>query len=131
MRKWIVGLLAMALLLSGCRGGIDKTVQRNVVTEITVTWANGQERHYTAPEKMQAVLYYIRVISSPFDAPQPPQEDSGTRVTITTTRADKTKKVYQQQDDAFFREGDGPWRTIDKEKGRQLFFLLKLLPSDA
>ena len=130
MRKRLLAVVLVIFALAGCGKRLDTTVQRNVVTAITVTWANGQQLHYTSQEKMRAVLLYIRTVSSPFDAPEPPQEGSGQRVTITTTLANKTQKTYQQQGDRFFREGDGPWRIIDKEKGEKLWTLLKLLPGD-
>ena len=130
MSKRLLAVVLVIFALAGCGKRPDTTVQRNVVIDITVTWADGHQRHYTSQEKMRAVLLYIRTVSSPFDAPEPPQEGNGQRVTITTTLANKTQKTYQQQADRFFREGNGPWRIIDKEKGEKLWMLLKLLPSD-
>ena len=133
MRRWSMVMVLAALLLTGCQARRDQTVQANVVTGITITLQDGTEtlqRRYTSQEKMQAVLYYIRIVSSPFDAPEPPQEGSGQQVTITTFLANKTVKVYDQRGDRYFREDGGPWRSIDREKGQQLFLLLKLLPSD-
>lgn len=130
MRKWLLVAVLLGLALTGCRHRPDKTVQCNVVTQITITWEDGQQRHYTSQEKMRAVMFYIRTVSTPFDAPEPPQEGSGDRVRITTHRANKTAKTYEQQGDLYFREEDGPWRIIEKEKGEKLWLLLKLLPGD-
>ena len=133
MKKWFMVILLLSLLLQGCGGRRDHTVQANVVTGITVTVQDGtqtMQRRYTSPEKMQAVLYYIRIVSSPFDAPEPPQEENGQQATITTYLADNTVKVYDQLGNGYFRQGGGTWQSIDPEKGQQLFLLVKLLPSD-
>ena len=135
MKKWgsVLLLAAMVMGLCGCHRGKDTTVQRNVVTEITITCQTDGEliqRRYTSQDKMRSVLLYIRSVSSPFSAPNVPQEGAGERVSITTVSADKTTKTYHQLGQRYFQEGDSGWKTIDPEKGANLWLLIKLLPSD-
>ena len=132
MKKWML-LVCLAAVLAGCHRKNDTTVQRNVVTSITVTYRTDSEtlhRYYTSPEKMRSVLLYIRSVSSPFSAPEAPEEGAGDTFHITTVSADKTTKTYRQQGQRYFREGEGSWQLIDPEKGANLPLLLKLLPSD-
>ncbi len=122
--------LVALLSAGGCRRQ-DTTVQRNVVTEITITCQTDTElieRRYTSQDKMRSVLLYIRSVHSPFSAPEAPAE--GEQVSITTVSADKTTKTYRQQGQRYFREGDGNWKIIDPEKGANLWLIIKLLPSD-
>ena len=131
MKKSLI-FLCLAVLMAGCNK-MDTTVQRNVVTQITITCQTGTEitqRHYTSQDKMRSVMLYIRSVATPFTAPQEPQEGEGEHFSITTVRADKTVKTYYQQGQRYFREGDGSWKTIDPEKGANLRLLVKLLPSD-
>ncbi len=132
MKKWLI-MTCVALCLTGCGRKMDTTVRRNVVTEITITCQSDGvliERRYTSQEKMRAVLMYIRSVSSPFDAPEEPDGTEGHRVQITTVSADKTVKHYYQQGQRYFQKGEGKWRTIDPEKGENLWRIIKLLPSD-
>ena len=133
-RRLLIFLFTVSLLaMSGCHRKMDTTVQRNVVTEITITCQTDTElihRRYTSQDKMRSVLLYIRSVSSPFSAPDEPGEGAGERVSITTVSADKTTKTYSQQGQRYFREGDGNWKLIDPEKGANLWLIIKLLPSD-
>lgn len=135
MKKWwlIVSLAVMLLAMGGCRRRQDTTVQRNVVTEITITCQTDTElieRRYTSQDKMRSVLLYIRSVNSPFSAPDEPGEGAGEQVSITTVSADKTVKTYRQHGQRYFREGEGNWKIIDPEKGANLWLIIKLLPSD-
>ena len=132
MKKWLM-FVCVAVCLTGCGREADVAVQRNVVTQITITCQTETEliqRQYTSPEKMRAVLLYIRSIGSTFDAPQEPDAAEGNRVQITTVSADKTVKHYYQQGRKYFQKGEGKWQTIDPEKGENLWRIIKLLPSD-
>ncbi len=132
LRVASVWLLALLLLLTGCRRQ-HHAVQSNVITQITITCQTEEgllQRHYTSQDKMRSVLLYIRSIRSPFSANEEPGEGSGAQVSITTVSADKTTKTYRQQGQSYFREGDGKWKTIDPEKGANLWRIIKLLPSD-
>ena len=128
---WLMMCLAAAIVLGGCHRQ-DTTVQRNVVTEITITCeteAGPIHRRYTSQDKMRSVLLYIRSVSSPFSAPDV-SEEGETQVRITTVSADKTTKIYHQLGQRYFREGEDGWKIIDPEKGANLWRLIKLLPSD-
>ncbi len=131
-KRYLFLALALALLLGSCRR-TDHAVKHNVVTQITITCQTEEgllQRHYTSQDKMRSVLLYIRSIRSPFSAAEAPGEGSGAQVSITTVSADKTTKVYRQQGQHYFQEGDGNWKTIDPEKGANLWRIIKLLPSD-
>ena len=132
MKKCALIFALTMILLCACHRQ-DTTVQRNVVTEITISCHTGTqliERHYTSQDKMRSVLLYIRSVDSPFSAQEEPGEGEGERVSITTVSADRTIKTYNQHGLRFFREGEGKWKLIDPEKGANLWLLIKLLPSD-
>ncbi len=132
MRKWLI-LVCVALCLIGCGRKNKPNVQHNVVTEITITCqADGEliQRRYTTPDKMRAVLLYIRSVRASFDAPEEPDASEGYRVQITTVSADKTVKHYYQQGQKYFQIGEERWKIIDPEKGANLWMIIKLLPSD-
>ena len=121
------------ILSGGCRQKADTSVQQNVITEITITCQSETEliqRRYTSSDKMRSVLLYIRSLHAHFDAPEPPKEDAGYLVSITTVSADKTTKVYRQQGNRYFQAGENSWQIIDPEKGANLWMIIKLLPSD-
>ena len=131
-KHWMMLSLVGIVLLGGCRRQ-DTTVQRNVVTEITITCqteSGAIQRKYTSQDKMRAVLLYIRSIESWFTAPDAPGETAGEEVCITTVSADHTVKTYRQYGNRFFCEGEGNWKLIEPEKGANLWMIIKLLPSD-
>ena len=135
MKKWWAGifLAAIVLGLSGCHREKPVNVQDRVVTRIDILCEeDGQvlQKSYTSPEKMRLVLLYIRSVSSPFtDLPEPP-DTSGRMIRITTTSANNITKVYRQQGERFFQEGDGGWQRIAPEKGGILWELIQAMPTD-
>ena len=126
-------LAAVLFLMSGCRHYSNPSMERNLVTKIIITGETEEgsfRLYYDSPEKMRLVLLYIRCVRRGFQTPEDPTSLEGPSISITTISADDTQKVYRQKNDRFFQIDNGAWQELDPEKGRTLWELLQLLPSD-
>lgn len=128
-------LLSAALCLGGCgRQGIpEEAPVCRVVTGISVTYENGPitaRRHYTASDKMRAVLNYLRWVD-PYGAPEEdPEAAGGSSFLIVLTYSDGCKKRYWQKADRFLLEEGRDWRKIDPTRAMTLGQILGQMESD-
>ena len=135
LRKIGVLVISIFLLMStGCTFySDDQTKPYRVVTQIDVMYQKKSivsEGSFTDPEKMQAILYYLRKIS-PYGTPMDdPEQVQGSDFYITLHYSDNTRKVYQQRDDRFMRIDNGPWKRIDPQRALMLSRILGTMDSD-
>lgn len=135
--RWrMPGILLLGLLLFLCAGCTSKKAAQDsyrVVTQIDVHYYKDPfiaEGTFTAPEKMQKILYYLRKIS-PYGTPKDdPEQVQGSNFYITLSYSDQTKKTYHQRDDRFMRIDGGPWKRIDPKQAVMLTQILGTMNSD-
>ncbi len=134
MRKWLGLVLIAALLLSGCTR-IDQQVngRPRLVTGIEASFDNGTlrlHRLYSDNEKLRGVLTYLRCLEIKGTV-EPDTEIPGTsQGKIVISYSDGSSKTYEQRNDNFFRQDNGPWHYIDPEQGQEYALLLGLMESD-
>ena len=129
---WI--LFAAAFLLGGCSRleTLPPSVCR-VVTGVSVDFENRglrARRNYTAAEKMQQVLNYLRIIDPYGNPEEDPEAAGGSSFRITLTYSDGHQKVYLQKSDRFMKTDDGVWKKIDPDRAVELGRILGRMESD-
>lgn len=127
-------LFLVILILSGC-GHHDAPISPlRLVTQIDITCHYGTSlltRHYTATDKMEQVLLYLRLLHRGLSANTNPEQIEGIHYKIVLHYFNGQQKIYHQRADKYFSENFKPWLNIDPEQGSQLLHLLLELPSDA
>ncbi len=86
-------------------------------------------RQYTKPEKMEAVLDYLRTLKSQEQPKLDPERLDVPSTRITVYSSTGTPKLYLQRGDTWVSKNYGPWRTVPQSKGEKLYELLSM-PSD-
>ena len=123
-------IILLLCMLSGCGGdrvGETKPAGYRVVTQIHVFQRNtfGEtEYRYEDPERMQQILNYLRWVD-PYGIPEEdPMTQPGEEFVIRMYYSDGTTKIYHQRCDRYLRVGEGAWKKIAPERGRELRGLL-------
>ncbi len=136
LRRLSAAVFAFALLLSGCSRGntvLSSAPECRVVTGICVQFESGPirfERNYTASEKMQKILNYLRVID-PYGPPaEDPETAEGSSFRIELNYSDGCKKTYLQKGDRFMKEEGQTWKRIDPKRARELSRILGQMEGD-
>ena len=105
-----------------------------VVVKITVSFENGPlkaYREYTAADKMQYVLNYLRYID-PYGTPKEnPETATGNEYRIALVYPNGQEKIYRQKSDRFMQMHDGTWKEINPQKAQKLAEILGYFQSDA
>jgi len=127
-------LLAAVFLLGGCSRleTLSPSVCR-VVTGISVDFEHRglrANRNYTAAEKMQQVLNYLRIIDPYGNPEEDPETAEGSSFRITLSYSDGHQKVYLQKSDRFMKTDNGNWKKIDPDRALELGRILGRLESD-
>ena len=133
MRYLIIIMIAAAL--TGCTHyappGENHPVR--VVTQVDVTATqDGRLNHYRYrdPEKMVAILQYLRKIKPIRTSPITPDTFRTDAYQIVLTMSDGTEATYHQIYDSYLQKNNGPWQAIENPFGSSLPQLLQALPSD-
>lgn len=87
-------------------------------------------RRYTHPEKIEAILTYLRLLRP--IGPTVPTEEArqGDLYEIVVHLNDGGHRIHRQRADSFAITRRPFWGVIDRELGNKLPFLMALLPSD-
>ena len=124
MKKMVVFLL-LPLLLCGCnRSETPIGPMCRVVNQVQVTaTVQGQiyEKVYTEPEKMEAVLCYLRLLKKGKWADIDPDSFRSDSYVITLFYSDGQHTTYRQLHSDFLQINDGRWQKIDGAKIELLF----------
>lgn len=133
MRRFFV--ICLALLLAGCTYGAPAGQQHGsrVVERVEVeVYGQGKRMtyRYTEPEKMGAVLQYIRQLKPSVAVPISPDTFRTDAYRITLFLSDGSQRVYHQLYDMYLQEEGGLWRGIDPSRGSALRQLLMLMEQD-
>lgn len=134
MRRFFI-LPIFFLLFSGCTYSVpaEHAHVDRVVTQVTITATQGGKSlvyQYTDPDKMGAVLTYLRTLDATRSAPIAPETFRTPSYQIQLTLSDGSQTIYRQLHDSYLQKNDGPWHMIDPPKGATLLPLLRLMPSD-
>lgn len=131
-----LAVIFISLFLCGCTHyappGENHPVR--VVTRIDVTGTQEgilRRYSYSTPDKMRAILSYIRSLEPDRFTPITPDTFRSDAYEIVLIQSDGSKTIYHQIYDEYLQKNDGPWQAIDKARGGSLPQLLALLPSDA
>ena len=126
-------LAVLSAALCCCRSKEQPQPVNRAITDITITYHSGpiQARlQYTAPEKMRAILNYLRWIS-PYGKPaEDPEQVEGHLFQIAVAFSDGRQKVYLQKADRYMRIDGAGWMTIDPEKALTLNKIVAEMKSD-
>ena len=132
IRSCAIALL-LILILSGCRQKDVQDASLRLVTRIDVTCYYGDsqlDRQYTAPDKMEQVLLYLRLLDRGLEATTDPEKLDGIHYKIILHYSNGQQRIYHQRTDGYISENFKPWLKIDPEQGKLLPHLLLEVPSD-
>lgn len=128
-------ILALVLLcvfaISGC--GEQPNRELPLVTGVEITCCHqGQtlKRHYSDPDKVHRVLYYLRKSHTMGYAKRDPERILGDSSRIELRLSTGDSRVYRQRADRYLSVDCCRWKNIDESWGRRLYYLLLLIPSD-
>ncbi len=131
MKKIYLLLCGLSLLVLGCQR--QAMPQSSVVTGISVSVENGGPEirlEYRAPNKMRAILNYLRWLEPGETAQTDPQALPGTQVRLVMHFSDGREKVYVQKADRFLQIDGNPWQVIDPVKAQTLEKMLGEMAGD-
>ncbi len=126
----ILALLLTAVMLTGCGRRQALAV---VVERVDVVCAYGETtllRSYSQSRKMTALLSYLQWLAPKHKADCDPAALPGDVYQLTLFLSDGGKTVYRQKTNGYLQKNDGPWESIDPEKGAVLHTLLEEMESD-
>ncbi len=134
MKKWAGLIILLAMILTGCTRIEQQTAGApRVVTGIEASFEGDTmtlHRSYSNSDKLRGVLTYLRCLEI-YGIPDPdvtiPHSNRG-RIIISFS--DGSTKTYEQLNDQFLRQDDGPWHYINQEQAQEFSLLLKLMESD-
>ena len=104
------------------------------VDHADVTWqTNGRRyhRHYTAPEKIQKLMYYLRALRPKGKADLDPEILAGTSCKIVLYYQNGYRQIYYLQADRYLSIDAHPWERVRPEQAEKLYPLLDEMPSDS
>ena len=122
------------LMLSGCNSNEQgERIPDRIVTGIDIYCQKPTctvTRHYTQPEKIEAILTYVRLLRP--IGPIVPIEEArqGDLYEIVVHLNNGDHRIHRQRADSFAITRRPFWGVIDRELGNKLPFLMALLPSD-
>ena len=131
MRKLLTTflMLSVMLFLAGCCGSCPDrpSPSARVVTRITIA-CDDEVRTFGSEESMKAILAYLRNLTPLNLAESSPTQ--GCLYRITLLYSDGSHREYTQQD-RFFREGNGKWKSISEQNSLALSKLYDLLEPES
>lgn len=126
MKKGLL-LLLLCGLLCGCQA--QKGPTNRLVTRVDIQDASGARRTYTHPEKMKALLTYLRLLHPAGIVS--PDGVTGAATQIRFTYADGFQTEITQRGRAYFLGEDRTWRAIDPAFAAALEALVHMMPPDS
>lgn len=105
------------LLLSGCKAS-EKSL--HLVSKVSVTDQAGLTRHYTQPQQMETILYYLRSLDAQGKPTTDPERISGEHYQIRLEYADGQVSIYRQRANRFLSRDSHPWQKIPPQQASLL-----------
>ena len=119
-------LLGLAILLCGCAMPKTQAHQPRLVTKMQIAWKDATLT-LTQPEKIEAVLSYLRLLPyKQMSIPDPILLESP-GVEITLTYLDGRKRYILQKGANYISRDKGPFGPINGKIGSQLLSVLESL----
>ena len=135
MKKLIIILFLLVFFLFGGCGFAPENhrVPSRIVSSVDVHCQRSSgaiSRHYEKPEKVEAVLHYVRMLEP--NGPTKLTEDDlkNDFYRITVHLQDGGTRTHRQRGDTFAALHRRYWGRIDRSVGLRLGHILTLLPSD-
>lgn len=130
----IILLLLVGLFPAGCSNSNSiRTTSSRVVTGVDVYCQkpHGQlTRRYRQPEKVEAMLHYIRLLDPNGPATVSQEAMQGDFYEIVVHLQDGDMRIHRQRADTYAALHRRYWGQIDRSLGMQLARILALLPGD-
>lgn len=126
-------LLLLSITLWGCHPANTPPVPYRAVTQIDIVTQYDRtliRRHYTAAEKMEAVLLYLRALKPTPKAVSLSQEDARDQFLIAVQLSDQSTQYYRQTNHRYFSKNGQRWVSIDPKQAAGLYALMRYFPSD-
>lgn len=135
MKKKIFVFLSVflwAFSFAGCKKlpPPPPAVSHGLVIQVEIIRSDGFTRHYTAPEKIDAVLDYLRLLRPLGPIPPTPDALQENAYEIVVYLQDGSCRVHRQQSDCFASKDGGYWGSINPDLGQCLPLLMAQFPSD-
>ena len=130
----IILFLSVLLFLNGCAFPAEGyTAPSRIVSSVDIRCQRSSgaiSRHYEKPEKVEAVLHYVRMLNpnGPTELTQDDLENDFYQITVHLQ--DGGTRTHQQRGDTFAALHRRYWGRIDRSVGLRLGHILTLLPSD-
>lgn len=134
-RYWAVALSA-AVMLSDCASRTPQPEPAplcRVVTDISVMAVTEEaitSFHYTSPDKMEAVLNYLRLTHPRQSQDIAPETFRANIYTVTLSLSDGHTVTYRQISESYLQRDFGPWQPIRPSGGWSMEAILAHFPSD-
>lgn len=123
--------LALCLLLTGCNK--PPTPKSKLVTGMRVEMRQEQEtlcRKYTDPQKIEAVLSYLRALQEQDHSCSTPERYAGPRYRIELYYSDGSTGYVFQHANRFLSRDFHPWQEVNSKYAAFLLPLIKSMPND-
>lgn len=136
VEKLIIAILLPMLIVSGCsqiHTADENTADIHMAVRVDAYCVQDGipfERSYTQPEKLEAMLLYLRLLNPKGRAEVNPEEYSGTVSRITVHLSNGKTRIYRMRSDRYLSVDANPWQTIDPERAMDLYPLLLIMDSD-
>lgn len=135
MKKLIIILFLLAAIsLSGCgQAEAGYTAPSRIVSSVDIYCQKPSgtiSRHYEKPEKVEAVLHYVRMLdpNGPVQVSEDAMQDDFYEIVVHVY--DGGTRTHQQRGNTYAALHRRYWGTIQRSVGLRLGHILALLPSD-
>ena len=125
-------VLILCIFLSGCARKTP-AAPNSVVVRADIICTQSERTYqltYQHPQKLEALLNFLRTLRYQGSPETSPETLSGDRFEIQFTMSDGSVRTHRIQDYAYLRRNGKEWEKIDPLQGRSLVLLLKLMPQD-
>lgn len=120
------------VILSGC-GAKNTSAGYRAVTQVDVVTRYAHtliRRHYTDPEKMEAVLIHLRILKSLGTPETDPENAKDDVFLIAVQLSDGTIHYYRQAAHRYLSREDEGWIAVPPVQAARLYGILSHFPSD-
>ena len=131
--KLIFLFLSFAIIVTGCGTNHTPSSRYRAVTQVDIVTRYEHtliRRHYTDPQKMEAVLIYLRLIKPIGKPPQDPLQLDEDVFLIAVHLSDGNIRYYRQAAHQYFSREDQSWMAIDPSLAARLYAVMRHFPSD-
>ena len=131
MKRLLIFIIVLCVLLAG--HFLRARAVSGFVEYADVNWQTEygrHHRHYTSPEKIQKLLYYLRTLSPKGTATIDPETLSGNICKIVLYFQGGKRQIYYQKADRYLSIDAHPWERVQPVQAAKLYPLLEQMPSD-